>query len=439
MKDFKIAILGCGTIGGGAARVLLDNLEEFSRKAGRKLVLAGIVTRSPAKSSRAYGIPRSLFLGEGDELSPSQTATLIERTIASPDIDLVVEAIGGDSDYMLDLVLGALRAGKHVVTANKALLSKRGNRIFEEAERSGRTIGFETSVCTSIPIIRVMKESFVGDEVVSISGIMNGTSNYILSRMQEEGISFAEALRQAQEIGYAEADPGFDIDGIDAAHKLGILIKLAFGIDVAVPELQVQGIRDISAEDMAIAEEMECNIKLICHAHRSDGRVYGTVRPMMVKRSNLLAQVGGATNAVKVVNKYSGENLLIGRGAGSLEGGSAVSADIIFIARYGEAAVKNHFPSVCDFKSLDDMEFPYNIVFDTEDVPGITGSVTTAIGNQDINIDTVGHNRHGRKTAVFSVATMPCTLAQVRRAVQEIKAKRPDVLRTEPRIMPILH
>jgi len=439
MKDFRIAILGCGTIGGGAARVLLDNLEEFSRKAGRRLVLAGIVTRSPAKSSRTYGIPRELFLGEGDELSQARTAALIDQIVASSEIDLVVEAIGGDSDYLLGIALGVLGARKHLVTANKALLSKHGDRIFEAAERNGAAVGFETSVCTSIPIIRVMQESFVGDEVISLSGIMNGTSNYILSRMQEEGISFAEALAQAQEIGYAEADPGFDIDGIDAAHKLGILMKLAFGIDVAAADLQVMGIRDISAEDMALAEEMECSVKLICHAHRKDGRVYGTVRPMMVKRSNLLAQVNGATNAVKVVNKYSGENLLIGRGAGSLEGGSAVASDIIFIARYGSAAVKPRFPVVCDFRSLDDMEFPYNIVFDTEDVPGITGSVTTAIGDQDINIDTVGHNRHGRSTAVFSVATMPCTLAQLRRAVQEIKAKRPDVLRAEPRIMPILH
>ena len=253
-----------------------------------------------------------------------------------------------------------------------------------------------------------MKESFVSDDVLSISGIMNGTCNYILSRMQGEGLSFAETLRQAQEIGYAEADPGLDIDGLDAAHKLIILIKLAL-IDVAIADLQVQGIRELSAEDMTLADELECSIKLICHAHKSEGRVYGTVRPMMVKRSNLLAQVNGATNAVKVVNKYSGENMLIGRGAGSLEGGSAVSSDIIFIARYGSAAVKNDFPVLCEFKSLDDMAFPYNIVFDTEDVPGITGSVTTAIGNQNINIDTVGHRpsrRRGRRRS-SPLTTMP--------------------------------
>jgi homoserine dehydrogenase len=439
MKDFRIAILGCGTIGGGTAKVLLDNIEEFSKKAGRRLVLAGIVTRSPLKSSRKHGIPRELFLGKGDELSKEETARLIEEIIRSNDIDLVVETIGGSSDYVLKIALDVLGSKKHLVTANKALLSKHGNAIFETAERNGKAIGFETAVCTSIPIIRAMKESFVSDEVLSVSGIMNGTCNYILSRMQGEGLSFADALRMAQEIGYAEADPSLDVDGLDAAHKLIILIKLAFGIDVAVADLQVQGIRELSAEDMALADEMESSIKLICHAHKQGGRVYGTVRPMMVKRSNLLAQVNGATNAVKVVNKYSGENMLIGRGAGSLEGGSAVSSDIIFIARYEGAAVKNHFPAVCEFKSLDDMAFPYNIVFDTEDVPGITGSVTTAIGDQNINIDTVGHNRHGRATAVFSIATMPCTLAQIKRAIQEIKTKRPDILKAEPRVMPILH
>jgi len=439
MKDFRIAILGCGTIGGGTAKVLLENAEEFSRKAGARLVLSAIVDPSPATAAQKYGIPPTLFRGGGARLTKEEATRHIEELIRSPDIDLVVETIGGSSDYILKIALDVVGAKKHLVTANKALLSKHGNAIFEAAERNGVAIGFETSVCTSIPIIRVLKESFAGDEVLAVSGIMNGTSNYILSRMQEEGLSFADALKQAQDKGYAEADPSLDIDGIDAAHKLIILIKLAFGIDVTVDELQVQGVRDISLEDLALADEMECSIKLICHAHKSDGRVYGTVRPMMVKRTNLLARVDGATNAVKVVNKYSGENILIGRGAGSLEGGSAICADIIFIARHAGSTIGSHFPAVREFKSLDDMLFPYNIVFDTEDVPGITGSVTTAIGRQNINIDTVGHNRHGKLTAVFSVATMPCTLAQIKGAIEEIKRARPDILKGEPRIMPILH
>lgn len=439
MREFRIAILGCGTIGGGTAKVLLENGEEFSKRAGVKLVLAAIVDLAPRATAQKYGIPLALFRGGGDDLSREDATRHIEEIIASPDIDLVVETIGGSSDYILKIALDILNAKKHLVTANKALLAKHGKIIFETAERNGKAVGFETSVCTSIPIIKVLTESFDGDEVLSISGIMNGTSNYILSRMQDEKLSFADALKQAQDKGYAEADPTLDIDGGDAANKLIILVKLAFGIDVPIGELQVQGIREISLEDMALAEEMDCTIKLICHAHKTDGKVYGTVRPMMVKRSNLLAMVGGATNAVKVVNKYSAENVLIGRGAGSLEGGSAISSDIIFIARYEGSRIRSMFPAVREFRSLDDMLFPYNIVFDTEDVPGITGSVATAIGRQNINIDTVGHNRRGSLTAVFSVATMPCTLSQIRAAIAEIKSTRPDILRGEPRIMPILH
>ncbi|HTX72621.1 MAG TPA: homoserine dehydrogenase [Rectinemataceae bacterium] len=439
MEDFRIAILGCGTIGGGTARVLLDNHEEFSRRAGKRLVLSTIVDLHPRRAAAEHGLPIELFRGGGADLGPAESKSLIDEIVRSDEIDLVVETIGGSSDYILGIALDVLASGKHLVTANKALLSRHGDRIFEAAEKAGRAVGFETSVCTSIPVIKAIRESFVSDEILGVSGIMNGTSNFILTRMKDGGLSFSEALRQAQEMGYAEADPSLDVSGGDAAHKLIILIKLAFGIDVSIEDLQVQGIQDIGAEDIALADELDCSIKLICYAHRRDGRVYGTVRPMMVKRSNLLSAVDGATNAVKLENRYTGENMLIGRGAGSLEGGSAVSSDIIFIARYADSPIRNRFPASCEFRSLDDMLFPYTIIFDTEDVPGITGTVTTAIGMQDINIDTVGHNRHGRLTAVFSVATMPCTYAQVRRAIVEIKARRPDILRAEPRILPILH
>lgn len=438
METINIAILGCGTVGGGVAQILSEIENDLAIRANKKLVLKKIVELDPAKASERFSIPLNLFCGNGKELTSADANKYIDEIIASDDIDLVVETIGGKGDFVHNLCIRILDSGKHLVTANKALLAERGKDIFEAAEKKNVKIGFEAAVCGSIPIIKTIKESFTGDKVLSISGIMNGTSNYILTQMQSEKLEFGAALKLAQENGYAEADPALDINGGDAGHKLILLIKLAYGIDVTHEELPIIGIEDISKEDIDFAEEIDARIKLICYAKKVNGDIYATVRPMLVKNSNFLSGVSGATNAVRVNNKYSGVQILIGKGAGSTETAMSIVSDIVFIARYGEKIQNLSAKRERKFADASQFVFPYLITFHTGNFPGTTGFIATAIGKQEINIETVSHNRHTGEKAMFSVATMPCTLGQIEKAIEEIKKEKPGMLMSEPKIMPIL-
>jgi homoserine dehydrogenase len=443
MKNFTVAILGCGTVGSGVAKILLDMKhalsERSSHSAKTTIELKKIVDLFPAKSAEKYHLPLSLFAGGGKDLTKEEASKYITEVINDIEIDLVVETIGGTGDYLQSVMIQALKAKKHLVTANKAMLAEKGEGIFAAAKENNVTLGYEASVCGAIPIIKTIRESFTGDDVQEISGIMNGTSNYILSKMELDGLDFQTALALAQKAGYAEADPTLDISGGDAGHKLAILMKLAFGADVRYDDLLKSGIQNIAKEDIDFANEMDCSVKLICHAKKSDGKIFAAVLPMMVHHDNFLSRVQGATNCVAVTNKYSGKHYLIGAGAGSLETASAIVGDIVFTARYGAAVENIPASSPKELVDSDFFEFPYNITFSTEDRPGITGVITSAIGDQHINIDTVSHNRHNMKNAVFSIVTMPCTLHQVKSAVTAIRTKAPGLLTEEPKVMPILY
>ncbi|MBN2212619.1 MAG: homoserine dehydrogenase [Bacteroidales bacterium] len=439
MKSYNIAIFGCGIVGSGVARILLEMNKELSQRARHTIQLKRIVELRPKTASGKNNIPLDLFCGGGKDLTAEEAGKYIDEIIHSDDIDLIVETIGGSNDFIYDTAVRICDAGKHLVTANKALLALRGKGIFEAARKNKVSIGFEAAVCAAIPVIKTIKESFTGDSIISVSGILNGTSNYILSMMQNEKLEFKEALKLAQEGGYAEADPTLDINGYDASHKLILLAKLAFGIDITLEQLSPIGVENIKREDIDFAEEINCKIKLVCYAKRENGKIYAAVKPMMVKNDNFLSSVNGATNAVRLINKYSGRHILVGSGAGSLETASSIVADIVFIARYAEK-MKYHIEQTnYDFIDAKHFVFPYLIVFKTVDIPGITGLVTTSIGNQHINIDTVSHNRHIKEYAVFSIATTPCTLKQIDDAIAEIKKNRPDVLLGEPKVMPILY
>ncbi|MBA7534730.1 hypothetical protein ES705_26979 [subsurface metagenome] len=439
MKDFNVAILGCGTVGGGVARIMSELQEEISNRASRKINLRKIVELTPDSAAKRFSLPTDLFYGHGKNLTGEEAEHYIKEVLEAEDIDLVVETIGGSNDYIENLAVKVCEAKKHLVTANKALLAERGKAIFDTAKTNDVTVGFEAAVCGAIPIIKTIKESFTGDSIISLSGIMNGTSNYILSMMQNEGMEFEEALKLAQENGYAETDPTLDINGYDAGHKLVILLKLAFGVDIAMDELSIGGIENISREDIEFAEEINCKIKLICYAKKIDGKIYATVCPMMVKNSNFLSGVKGVTNAVRVVNKYSGKHILLGAGAGSFETASSIVADIVFAAKYSERGQVSYDKQSLDFIDASHFEFPYIMTFETADVPGITGLVTTSVGHQNINIDTVSHNRHKKDRATFSIATMPCTMLQIEKTIAEITNNNPDLLLSTPKVIPILY
>jgi homoserine dehydrogenase len=438
MKDFNVALLGCGTVGGGVARIMLDMQKDLSDNAFRKIQLKKIVDIEPKTAMERFSLPADLFSGGGRSLSKEEANAYIKEIIASDEIDLIVETIGGSNDFIENLAVAICNAKKHLVTANKALLAERGKSIFEAAARNKVTLGYEAAVCGAIPVIKTIKESFTGDKILSVSGIMNGTSNYILTMMQDENMEFSEALKLAQANGYAEADPTLDINGYDAGHKLVILIKLAFGIDIPMKDLPVTGIEQIRKDDIDFAREIDSKIKLICFAKRTDNKIYASVCPMMVKNTNFLSDVNGATNAIRFVNQYAGRHILVGAGAGSSETASSIVADIVFAARYAEYTPAESKTSAIEFTDAKHFEFPYIITFETADTPGITGLVTTSIGNQHINIDTISHNRHKTDRAIFSVATMPCTLAQIEKAIKEIKRSNPTLLLYEPKVIPIL-
>jgi homoserine dehydrogenase len=437
MKPFNIAIIGCGTVGGGVAKIIQEINGNIATRSGRAIKVSKVVELNPSAAMKRFDLPQHIFCGGGKGLTKEETGKYINEILNDPDINLVVETVGGKNDFVHDLCVNICKSGKHLVSANKALLAERGKAIFEAAQENNVSVGFEAAVCGAIPIIKTIKESFSGDDIISISGIMNGTSNYILSRMRDEKLGFDEALKLAQEAGYAESDPTLDINGGDAAHKIIILMKLVYGIDVSMEELGFQGIQNISSNDMDYAAEIDSKIKLICYAKREADKIYGTVCPMMVKNDNLLSGVNGATNAVRTINKYSGKHILIGAGAGSSETASSIVADIIFIARYNDR-MNNHIPdNKLEFKDISHFTFPYVITFETEDKPGITGFVTTEIGKQDVNIYTVTHNRHVQDQALFSIETQPCTLEQINAAIEVIKAK--GVLKVEPKVFPILY
>lgn len=439
MKNFKVAILGCGTVGGGVAKILSEIGSELSERANSSVELAKIVELNASYAVKRFELDEALFVDGANDVTAEQANAAIKTILADESFDMVVETIGGTSDFVYNICLEVLNAGKHLVTANKALLAERGRAIFEAAKANNVTIGYEAAVCGAIPAIKTIKESFSGDVVDSVSGIMNGTSNYILSSMQNENLGFSEALKMAQDNGYAEADPTLDVNGGDAGHKIIILIKLAFGIDVTMDELPMIGIEKIDKEDIEFAAEINAKIKLICYAKREGEEIYATVRPMMVKNDNFLSGVDGATNALRFSNRYSGIHILVGEGAGSSETASSIVGDIIFAARYNDEINNESAPKQLKFSDDRHFEFPYLVTFSTEDAPGTTGFITTEIGAVGINIDTVSHNRHGFDHATFSVATVPCKIDKINNAIENIKKKRPDILVAEPKIMPILY
>ena len=319
-RPLRVGMIGIGTVGSGTFRVLARNQAEIAGRAGRGIKLVMVCARSLARAMRVVGRDAALTN------DPMLVAT-------HPDVDVVVEVAGGTSPAR-EWVLAAIRAGKHVVTANKALLATHGNEIFAAARQHGVTVAYEGAVAVSIPIIKALREGLTANRIEWVAGIINGTTNFILSKMRDEGLGFAEALSQAQALGYAEADPTFDIEGIDAAHKITLLAANAFGMPVRFVDAQVEGITRLQGLDVACAEQLGYRIKLLGVArHRQGEGVELRVQPALVPATHLLAQVNGSMNAVMVKGDAAGVTMFYGAGAGSEQTASAVIADLVDVAR----------------------------------------------------------------------------------------------------------
>jgi len=317
-EPLNIALLGCGTVGGGVVKLLVEQRERITARAGRTIHLKHVVVRDLCK-------PRPACL-------PKERLTAdLERAITDPAVQVVVELIGG-TGVAREAVLRALRSGKHVVTANKALLALHGREVHEAARDAERVIAFEASVAGGVPIIAALSQCLAANQITSIQGILNGTSNFILTAMSEQGQTYEQALAEAQRRGYAEADPTLDVDGSDAAHKLAILAQLAFGVSVSPAAIDRRGIADIDPMDVRFANELGHRIKLLAEAWFSEGLLALQVAPVLLRASTPLAQIRGSANAIQVVGDVVGETLFYGLGAGEMPTASAVVADLIDLA-----------------------------------------------------------------------------------------------------------
>lgn len=378
-SDLIVGLAGFGVVGGGLCQLLRTNEDMIQRRAGRKIIVKKILVRDTAKK-RAIAPP------EGASL-----VTDFNQLVIDPEIDAVVELIGG-VDEAFGLIERALEAGKHIVTANKALLATRGIELFRKAAAVDRILRYEASVAGAIPIVEALKESLNGNKVIGLTGILNGTSNYILSAMTGEGIEFETALAKARELGYAEADPSLDIDGDDAAHKLTVLMRLAFGVDYPFDKISIEGIRGISALDVSFAGEFGFNIKLIGQV-----RTYGVggaeklaagVFPALVPREMLLANVVGAYNALAVTGNASGPLFFHGKGAGALPTAGSVLADLVAVAR-GETPNNSGFAKeLAPVDILLPGQWPacYYLRVMVDDAPGVLRDISGCLAAENISV-----------------------------------------------------
>lgn len=426
VTPLRLGLAGFGTVGGGLARILEENREEIRRRTGREIRIGAVLVRDSARK-RAVPFPAGArLISDLDELA------------RDPEVDLVVELMGG-LEAPKKLILAALEAGKPVVTANKALLAEDGGEIFNLAARKGLALGYEASVCGAIPIVQTLQEGLAANRVMTVSGILNGTSNYILSAMTSEGADFASALRKAQELGFAEADPTLDIEGYDAAHKLTLLIRLAWGVDYPFKLLPVRGITQVAPADIQFAREFGYNIKLIGHARLEGGKIEAGVFPTLVPKSYLLAKVGHSYNAVRIEGNAAGAIFLHGLGAGDKPTGSAVAADIMNIARGARPnnlgyALERLPPA--EILPSDEAESSYYFRLMVVDRPGALRDVAGAMADHGISIAQA--LQKGQKDVVpLMFMTHDTTARKVEAALAQIKGT--GMLTAEPvsyRVMP---
>jgi homoserine dehydrogenase len=426
--SLRIGIAGLGTVGGGVVKLLSAQAELIAARAGQPIVVTAVSARDRTRD-RGFSLAGSIW--HDDPLGLA----------ADPEVDVVVELIGGADGPAKALAEASIAAGKSLVTANKALLAMHGAALAEAAERAGLVIAYEAAVAGGIPAIKVLREGLAGNRLSRVAGILNGTCNYILTTMREEGRDFAEVLADAQKLGYAEADPSFDVDGIDAAHKLAILAGLAFGVKIDFAALHIEGIRRISDLDISFAQELGYRIKLLGIAERMGDKISLRVHPAMVPAQKPLASVDGVFNAVQLEGDFSGPVFLRGRGAGEGPTASAVVADLIDIARgsripvWGQAAASLTAAVLLPMAAH---EGTYFIRLMVVDQPGVLADVTAILRDHGISLESM--LQHGRKpgeAVPIVLVTHETKEAEVDAALLRIAAlpavlEAPAVIRIEP-------
>lgn len=378
-RTVRLGLLGLGTVGRGVFRIVEGNRDLIERRLGARLEITRIAVRDPKRD-------------RGVEVPPQLLTTDSESVAVSSEVDIVVELIGG-SDKARELILRAVSVGKHVVTANKALLAEHGGEIRQAVDSAGVYLGFEASVAGGIPVIKTLREALAANRILSIYGIINGTCNYILTKMREEERDFDDILSEAQRAGYAEADPTFDVGGIDAAQKLTILVNLAFGIPVGLDQVHIEGIEGVSPVDIAFGRQFGYTLKLLAIAKMASGDVEVRVHPTFVPDDSPIAQVGGVYNAVQIVGDAVGDLMLYGQGAGEMPTASAVMGDIVDIAENllsGRAAR----PAISivpggSIQPITGISTLYYVRLMVEDKPGVLSEISGALGRFNISIESV--------------------------------------------------
>ncbi|MBU2784376.1 homoserine dehydrogenase [Acidithiobacillus ferriphilus] len=417
MEPVRIGILGMGTVGQGTVRVLERNAEEIMRRVGRELRVVHAAVRNPA---RLEG------LGLDARISSDPWAV-----VRDPEVEVVVEVMGGQ-DPTLSLLMAAIAAGKHVVTANKALLAEHGNEIFAAAQAQGVMVAFEAAVAGAIPIIKAIREGLAGNRIQWLAGIINGTSNYILSQMFHAGWDFEQALAEAQRLGYAEADPGLDVDGGDAAHKITLMASIAFGIPVDFAHCHVEGIRALEQTDVIYAAELGYRIKLLGIARRRADGVELRVHPTLIPESHLLANVEGPFNAILVESDAAGQSLYYGRGAGGDPTASAVVADLVDVARTMTADPSNRVPhlafqpnamSILSLLPMAEVKSAYYLRIHARNRPGVLARVATMLAEYEISIEALVQKETPEADSVPIVLLLHrCREGDLEQAIARIEA-----------------
>ena len=419
MKPIQVGLLGIGTVGRGTFEVLTRNQEEIQRRAGRGIQISMVADLDVARAQAVVG-------------SHAQVVSDARQVIAHPDIDIVIELIGGYG-IARQLVMEAIQAGKHVVTANKALLAVHGTEIFAAARAKGVMVAFEAAVAGGIPIIKALREGLTANRIQWLAGIINGTTNFILSEMRDKGLAFDVVLKQAQALGYAEADPTFDIEGVDAAHKATIMSAIAFGIPVQFDKAHVEGISQLQAIDIRYAEQLGYRIKLLGIAKRAAAGVELRVHPCLVPAKRLIANVEGAMNAVMVQADAVGTTLYYGKGAGSEPTASAVIADLVDITRLHTADPLNRVPHLAfqpdalsnlPILPMDQVVTSYYLRLRVADQAGVLAQVTGILAQSGISIEAVLQRAadEGENQTDLIILTHDCVEADMNRAMAQMQA-----------------